>query len=475
MIYKNPLHIISDKDLTEVSPVNLKRWRKEVMLQFKLTNETTIKLNGREYDKQGVKDAFAELEEGFAFHLELFNNELLLAFLEEGDLSFFDSENPQETLLNSNFKTRLSLLFSQAYGHVIEKAIKNQTNDNIFRLSKINNSGIVSKITTEEGLAAAFGRFKYFVDNFSDISQELLVDTNSRELHPEIANYINPYTKKLLSQLPNAFQELKSEFARLIVNNFLRQTISNDRILKLRDYYDISALQTLLTAVQIVKNIEKFPQALLLIKLISEAISDTKLNVRSKSINYSGNPQPWDTTKENNRNKQSERSNFTIFKFALFFVILVFGAMNERKAFSGCNFLTKPKMSRYDQNRLSRRNTFNQKNDIGQTNTTLDIWKKSLTADNLYFTFYVDEKAQYWMVEYEGRKYEVAKIINVENKKYLKPFYFSNNFAEKNRFSGKNIYFFKDDIYCIDMHSEKRFEPLIVRYHPKEDFFSVVE
>ena len=86
MQYKNPLHIIRDKDLSSASPENLKRWRKELMLRFNLGGDTTIVVNGKEYDKQGVLEAFESIQGDLSLHAQILAEPALLDFLEEGKI-----------------------------------------------------------------------------------------------------------------------------------------------------------------------------------------------------------------------------------------------------------------------------------------------------------------------------------------------------------------------------------------------------
>lgn len=131
MPYQNPLHIIAEKLRDEpIQPAMLKAWRKELMLQFDLQGTTTIKIKGVEYDKQGVLEAFAGMEQDFELHRKIYRRPLLLNFLEKGDLELFRlRENyaflkePGEANL-SEFRSVFTPAFSKAYRKNLESSDK---------------------------------------------------------------------------------------------------------------------------------------------------------------------------------------------------------------------------------------------------------------------------------------------------------------------------------------------------------------
>ena len=93
MTYFSPLHIFDGQPVNGVDDDSLKRLRKELLLQFDLKQQTTLELNGREYDKAGVLAVFDQLKGAAAeHHLRLYRNQGLLRFLEAGDMRFFEDK-----------------------------------------------------------------------------------------------------------------------------------------------------------------------------------------------------------------------------------------------------------------------------------------------------------------------------------------------------------------------------------------------
>ncbi|MEZ4933485.1 MAG: hypothetical protein R2788_15360 [Saprospiraceae bacterium] len=54
MAYQSPLHILDGKAIQQVDANSLKKLRQEMLLQFDLQQQTTIKINGVEYDKADI-------------------------------------------------------------------------------------------------------------------------------------------------------------------------------------------------------------------------------------------------------------------------------------------------------------------------------------------------------------------------------------------------------------------------------------
>ena len=91
MSYKSPIHILPDYDFTRLNPKGLKRLRKELSLQFELKQSTQIVLNKHTFDKETLLKNIAELTENGHFHQQIFEQPLLLDFLENGNIAFFES------------------------------------------------------------------------------------------------------------------------------------------------------------------------------------------------------------------------------------------------------------------------------------------------------------------------------------------------------------------------------------------------
>ena len=137
MSYKNPLHIIRDRDLSSVSPEKLKMWRKELMLRFVLGGGTTIKVNGKEYDKQGVLDAFEGMQGDLSLHVRILENEVLLNFLEDGNLRLFNNVNAFDRLNEGGLFGDVKDLFIPRLSETLVKSYRKKASEAALQANKM--------------------------------------------------------------------------------------------------------------------------------------------------------------------------------------------------------------------------------------------------------------------------------------------------------------------------------------------------
>ncbi len=508
MSYKNPLHIIRDKDLSSVSPENLKRWRKELMLRFNLGGGTAINVNGREYDKQGVTDTFVELEQDFAFHLNVFENKPLLDFLEKGSLTFFKEKEAQEYLRNNEFYKKIFPLLSLAYGQVLIETINSLTDENIQRLSFINRSfpTFISKVS-DDALANAFGRFKELLDGFSRLSKNCFEKDDGYKLNQEIAFYVNPQMQELLKHLPTAFKDLKLDFSRTLRNKLLPQAFDNGKIHKLTSIYDTPTLQTLLTAAEIVNRNLRSHQVYQIIQSLNLALNGKDFNVESN--NESNQPTREKDTLSISSIVALIWMAFLICSFLFKVVLNLDGCSGNSSGYAPRNKQSKIRQTLPEVTVQAKREVKSKleedlqvptqeieeiqrskkhSSEINPTKTKnsslkskskrerkikevygVDVWRKSIYVHNnpSTFRFFVDKVTNDWLVEYEGKEYMIAKIIKKGKAVYFKPLRFTSIPSEiKPLIRVQSLYYFNEK-------GKKTTGPVAVTYHEKEDYFSV--
>ncbi len=285
MKYQSPIHLVADRylDPESVNATTLKRWRKELLLRFNFSATPTIEIEGREYDKQAVNDTFDKLQKDFPFHLKLYQNKPLLAFIEKGNLGFFTDTRAQSVFADVVFQDKVYHLFSQAYGQVFTDAVAHPTEENINRLSILNNSPLaITSEAASEVYAPSFSQFEQFISRFKTESAECFPKTSPYRLRPGVREYVNPQIRKLLGLLPSVFDELKKDYARLLHNNLLMQAVGKGRTKYLQNY-DKPSLQTLLLAAEMDKEILALPQVDKIITLLKRALNGTFSSSSSSS------------------------------------------------------------------------------------------------------------------------------------------------------------------------------------------------
>lgn len=139
-MYKSPLHILPDYDFSRLNPKDLRRLRKELLLQFELKQSTQIILNEHTFDKETLLKNIAELTINGTFHQQIFEQPLLLNFLESGNLSFFEADE-LPTLFKeqtaADFLHFLQPYFSEQLNQTIYFLVTNAAYSNLQKLKKI--------------------------------------------------------------------------------------------------------------------------------------------------------------------------------------------------------------------------------------------------------------------------------------------------------------------------------------------------
>lgn len=94
-IYNSPIKLLGEAvNPKEIDKASIRKKRKELLLRFNLTPDTTLQIAGKEYDKHSLIQAFETFEEDIDFHVMLSKYPAFVDFLENGDTAYF--ENPDE-------------------------------------------------------------------------------------------------------------------------------------------------------------------------------------------------------------------------------------------------------------------------------------------------------------------------------------------------------------------------------------------
>lgn len=270
-MYKSPLHILSGRNLSEINEANLKKWRKELLLRFELENSTTIQIAGKTYDKNEVLQAVESLKAVSNFHVQVFNDKPLLAFLETGDIAFFSHYSKWSFLQNAELVEQIKPYFIPQYSRIINKAVQTPNRDSIHSIKSVVRSGFpMPESYKDEAFAGAHSFFTMLVFKAKiDLQQpfqsgKLLLKKEADELFN--LNYI-----QILGMLPHSFAGLKTSYA-ILANNFvyeaLNQTSNHQKLPK-------KTIKTLINASKINQYFRPDAQTVRLIKQL-EDILDAK-------------------------------------------------------------------------------------------------------------------------------------------------------------------------------------------------------
>lgn len=213
MSYKNPLHIIRDKDLSSVTPENLKRWRKELMLRFNLGGGTAINVNGKEYDKQGVLDAFEGMQGDLSLHARILENESLLHFLEDGDLQLFNGVNAFDGLSESGLFEEVKDLFISSLSEALVKSYRKKNSEAATQVGKVFRfSDNLEEQDKNACFSALYGELSLDVISLKQMSQDPFVGGKKLAIKPELVEYLNKDRLAFLKKLPSEFFDLINQY-----------------------------------------------------------------------------------------------------------------------------------------------------------------------------------------------------------------------------------------------------------------------
>lgn len=193
-MYQSPLHIIPNYDFSRINAKALKRLRKELSLKFELKQATQITLNGVAFDKEMVFKNLDEIGENGSMHQHIFENKVLLAFLEKGKLDFFEEELTHFFTKDypTEFTTFLQPYFSAGLEQTIYQLVTQPDYQNLKRLKKI--------LVQKEHFPPT-----YWTNAFTKVHQHLVA------------------TKEKLQQLQEANQVLKMKMGWIVATKEFNQ------------------------------------------------------------------------------------------------------------------------------------------------------------------------------------------------------------------------------------------------------------
>lgn len=213
-MYQNPLHIIPSDKRDNLTSNTLKRIKKELLLRFDLTNETTVEINGKTYDKNTVIETFDQLKGDVSYHIQVLKHPKLLAFLEEGKMDFFQSRGELPVLHDSNFREWVRPYFVENLSRVYYQAVTHKGFRSVNQLREMQQSHFR---IPEDWADAVFAKSFKFLNNYiSEAENRFIIPTienNDRKLRPELAEYVEVFYMNIYKYLPKErFANLKYRY-----------------------------------------------------------------------------------------------------------------------------------------------------------------------------------------------------------------------------------------------------------------------
>ncbi len=249
MKYTSPFHLLPVRDTQALTTDGLKRWKKELMLQFDLNQNSVIEINGEEHDKNDVLKAFDLLKDKPEYHWRLYENKPLLDFIEEEDIDFFKDRKNWVSFQDISYREWLAQWFIPTHDNVVYKCIDNENDNALFTLINVCNSEFTLPDTW---LGAAYAKTYGFFTNLLAqtnrfYNQRCFTYDGEIELLPEIHEYINLHYIEVMGFLPEEFEHILWDYA------FFAHHIADDVFKEMKPLRNIErkSLKTLKKALQI--------------------------------------------------------------------------------------------------------------------------------------------------------------------------------------------------------------------------------
>lgn len=212
VVYHSPFHLIPEAKRDHPETLDLKILRRELLLRLELSGETTIQINGREYDRNDIIQAIESLKTNYYFHLSLYRNQPLLRFIESGQLTFFDDPDSWPLIEDNKFQQWIAPYFCARYADVLYRLVAKGKLHHINKLSRILKSDFPLPLPYRE--LCYQPTVAYYQELIKEISNKFRnpFPPKSKKLPPELANFLCSFHYKVLSLLPEDFFPVKKSF-----------------------------------------------------------------------------------------------------------------------------------------------------------------------------------------------------------------------------------------------------------------------
>lgn len=214
MPYTSPVALLSPQQIASFTSTDFKKVKNELLLLFQLSDEPTIAVHDRMYDKDEMVRLFELLQENPELHLAIFRNTELLLFLEEHDLRFFQNGIAQNTVLQDPAHVKaITILIAEEINEVLPGEILSFDSETKTLLWQI--SLFMAKVDPEIMSMAyqdTFAVLKNFVDNLKEKYPVPYISDDNRHFHPEMEYIVSMEFLEFFRFLPPAFDYCRIKY-----------------------------------------------------------------------------------------------------------------------------------------------------------------------------------------------------------------------------------------------------------------------
>ncbi len=237
MKYISPFHLLPKRDTGALTNDELKRWKKELLLQFDLKQSTTIYINRKEYDKNDVLQAFDNLKDTPEYHWRLYQNKSLLNFIEKGQTDFFYDDKKWGTFEDISYRNWLAQWFIPMYDYMLANATSVPNRRAVNSLKQLFNNGFVlPQEWQDEACQSTYRAYAHYVKQAENmLDDEPIIKGDKVTLNPEIEPFLSEYYAEILCILPENFAGIREDygaFAHNVIAEVFDQPRDHDTIEK---------------------------------------------------------------------------------------------------------------------------------------------------------------------------------------------------------------------------------------------------
>ncbi len=237
MKYNSPFYLLPQRDSGALTNDELKRWKKELLLQFDLKKSTTININQKEYDKNDVLQAIDNLKYTPEYHWRLYQNKTLLDFIEKGKTDFFFDKTAWVDFEDVEYRNWLAQWFIPMYDYMLANATNTPNRRAVRALENLLTCGFVlPQEWQDEASQSSYRAYTHYVKQAENIlNDKPIVKGDKVTLNPEIEPFLSEYYAEMLCILPKNFAEIREDygaFAHNVIAEVFDQARDHDTIEK---------------------------------------------------------------------------------------------------------------------------------------------------------------------------------------------------------------------------------------------------
>lgn len=216
----SPLDLLSNKNLDELTIVDVKNEKKKILLKFQLSQKSTVIINNYEVDKNTVISLFDTLIEDFDNLLFYSRIEPLKKMSSVEGLKLFNSTDSLNFDQYSEYKREgiYLKLSSKVANILVEPILSNRISfQEVKNISSYFEENCPDLITNT--FSPLYKAIQDKIDSLENYTiEEIFVSSNSMEVKNSVATSVDIKLYKYLKSLPQMFSYLKTEYAKWCEN-----------------------------------------------------------------------------------------------------------------------------------------------------------------------------------------------------------------------------------------------------------------